>query len=293
MGHTSGDGQPGPTKSETCIVARPACECEGISSAGAARSDSPCTGRFRGLGWGGRVPFIRGHPCPVVYSRRSRSRSASRCSRPRAGPVRRTARPAEGHHPEGTLRVRPRRRLLSRQLRAVRRVPRQTRKGIRPHQARQDRRDRGEAPAAHGHRDFARQPQETAQLSGDHAASSPTQKASQRRTRRSSPTIGKAVVWIDGGLHASEVLCARRSPKPSTSSRSATDAETLRILDDVIILFVHANPDGMDLVRRLVHARQGPEEAVARRAAACSTRSTSGTTTTATSTPTPRPRRGT
>ena len=29
---------------------------------------------------------------------------------------------------------------------------------------------------------------------------------------------------------------------------SGTDEETLRILNDVIILFVHANPDGNDLV---------------------------------------------
>ena len=43
--------------------------------------------------------------------------------------------------------------------------------------------------------------------------------------------------------------------------------------------------------RRLVHAREGPEEAVARPACRGSTRSTSATTTTATSTPTPRPRR--
>ena len=48
-----------------------------------------------------------------------------------------------------------------------------------------------------------------------------------------------------------------------------TDAETMRILDDVVILFVHANPDGMDLVRRLVHARQrDPKKRSLARAAA-------------------------
>ncbi|MDY3562859.1 M14 family metallopeptidase [Gemmata sp. JC673] len=59
---------------------------------------------------------------------------------------------------------------------------------------------------------------------------------------------GKAVVWIDGGLHASETLCAQALAETIYRFVSATDAESLRILDDVIILFVHANPDGHDLV---------------------------------------------
>jgi hypothetical protein len=59
---------------------------------------------------------------------------------------------------------------------------------------------------------------------------------------------GKAVVWIDGGLHATETLCAQMLMETLYQFLSADDAETLRILDDVVILFVHANPDGMDLV---------------------------------------------
>jgi hypothetical protein len=58
---------------------------------------------------------------------------------------------------------------------------------------------------------------------------------------------GKVVVWIDGGLHASEVLCAQALIETIYQLLTANDAETLRFLDDVIILFVHANPDGMDL----------------------------------------------
>jgi hypothetical protein len=58
---------------------------------------------------------------------------------------------------------------------------------------------------------------------------------------------GKAVVWIDGGLHASEVLCAQVLIETLYQLATGTDAETLRILDDVIILLVHCNPDGMDL----------------------------------------------
>jgi hypothetical protein len=59
---------------------------------------------------------------------------------------------------------------------------------------------------------------------------------------------GKAVVWIDGGLHATETLCAQALTETLYQFLNAEDEESLRILDDVIILFVHANPDGNDLV---------------------------------------------
>ena len=59
---------------------------------------------------------------------------------------------------------------------------------------------------------------------------------------------GKAVVWIDGGLHATEVVGAHQLMELVYQMVSRDDRETLRFLDDVIILAVHANPDGMDLV---------------------------------------------
>ena len=59
---------------------------------------------------------------------------------------------------------------------------------------------------------------------------------------------GKAVVWIDGGLHANEVLGAQQLLETVYQLVSKTDPETTRILSDTIILAVHANPDGMDLV---------------------------------------------
>ncbi len=59
---------------------------------------------------------------------------------------------------------------------------------------------------------------------------------------------GKAVVWIDGGLHATQTLGAQQLGETVYQMVSRTDEETLRFLDDVIILFVHANPDGNDLV---------------------------------------------
>ena len=59
---------------------------------------------------------------------------------------------------------------------------------------------------------------------------------------------GKAVVWIDGGLHATEVLGAHQLIETSYRLVSKTDDETTRILNDDIILLVHVNPDGMQLV---------------------------------------------
>jgi hypothetical protein len=59
---------------------------------------------------------------------------------------------------------------------------------------------------------------------------------------------GKAVVWIDGGLHATEVLGAQQLLEMVYQMTSLTDEETMRFLKDVILLCVAANPDGMDLV---------------------------------------------
>ncbi|MEO6877517.1 MAG: M14 metallopeptidase family protein, partial [Gemmatimonadaceae bacterium] len=59
---------------------------------------------------------------------------------------------------------------------------------------------------------------------------------------------GKSVVWFDGGLHATEVLGASQLIETSYQLVSRNDDETKRILRDDIILAVHANPDGMQLV---------------------------------------------
>jgi hypothetical protein len=59
---------------------------------------------------------------------------------------------------------------------------------------------------------------------------------------------GKAVVWIDGGLHATEVLGAQQLTETIYQLVSKSDTETMRFLKDVIILATHVNPDGMELV---------------------------------------------
>jgi hypothetical protein len=59
---------------------------------------------------------------------------------------------------------------------------------------------------------------------------------------------GKAIVWIDGGLHATESLGSQQLIELVWQMVSRDDAETRRILDEVILLAVPANPDGQDLV---------------------------------------------
>lgn len=59
---------------------------------------------------------------------------------------------------------------------------------------------------------------------------------------------GKAIVWIDGGLHASETVGSQQLIEMVYQMVSRTDEETLRLLEDTIQLYVPANPDGQELV---------------------------------------------
>lgn len=59
---------------------------------------------------------------------------------------------------------------------------------------------------------------------------------------------GKAVVWIDGGLHATEVVGAQQEIELVYQMISSHNPEILRILDNVILLAVFTNPDGMEMV---------------------------------------------
>jgi hypothetical protein len=61
---------------------------------------------------------------------------------------------------------------------------------------------------------------------------------------------GKAVIWIDGGLHATEVVGAHQLLETVYQLVSRNDEETNRILRDVIVIAVHANPDGMQMVSK-------------------------------------------
>jgi hypothetical protein len=69
---------------------------------------------------------------------------------------------------------------------------------------------------------------------------------------------GKAVVWVDGGLHATEVLGAQQLLELVYQMVSMNDPETLRILKDVILLATPVNPDGLDLVANWYMREQDP-----------------------------------
>lgn len=71
---------------------------------------------------------------------------------------------------------------------------------------------------------------------------------------------GKAVVWIDGGLHANEVVGIHQLIETAYQLLSRTDDETVRILNDVIILMTHANPDGQELQSNWYMREPKPEK---------------------------------
>lgn len=73
---------------------------------------------------------------------------------------------------------------------------------------------------------------------------------------------GKAVVWIDGGLHASETVGSHQLIETIWQLASANDPEMLRILKDVIVLCVHANPDGQELVSNWYMREPDPKKRV-------------------------------
>ncbi|HUR57484.1 MAG TPA: M14 family zinc carboxypeptidase, partial [Opitutaceae bacterium] len=73
---------------------------------------------------------------------------------------------------------------------------------------------------------------------------------------------GKAVVWIDGGLHASETVGTHQLIETVWTLASADDAEMKRILRDTIVLCAHANPDGQELVSNWYMRERVPNQRV-------------------------------
>ncbi len=59
---------------------------------------------------------------------------------------------------------------------------------------------------------------------------------------------GKAVVWIDGGTHSSEIVNHQAEFELVYEMLSRDDREVMRFLDDVILLTLVTNPDGMNIV---------------------------------------------
>jgi hypothetical protein len=68
---------------------------------------------------------------------------------------------------------------------------------------------------------------------------------------------GRAIVYIDGGLHADECAPAQHNIQLAYDLVSAKDPTTLRILNDVILVLVFANPDGMNMVSEWYRSNVG------------------------------------
>ncbi len=77
---------------------------------------------------------------------------------------------------------------------------------------------------------------------------------------RSLAEQGKAVVWIDGGLHSEETAGFMQLIETAWRFASRNDPQTLRILDNTIILLVHANPDGHELVSSWYMRQSDPKK---------------------------------
>ncbi|MGF7039263.1 M14 family metallopeptidase [Mucilaginibacter lappiensis] len=71
---------------------------------------------------------------------------------------------------------------------------------------------------------------------------------------------GKSVIWIDGGLHATEVVGAHQLIETMWQLVNRNDEETQNILKNDIILLAHANPDGQELVSNWYMGEKDPKK---------------------------------
>ncbi len=70
---------------------------------------------------------------------------------------------------------------------------------------------------------------------------------------------GKAIVYIDGSLHASEVAHGQMLPQLAYDLVASNDPVTREIRDKTILILVFANPDGMDMVVDWYRSNLGTE----------------------------------
>lgn len=61
-------------------------------------------------------------------------------------------------------------------------------------------------------------------------------------------TAGKAIVWIDGGMHSNEMVGSHQLIETFYLLASSNSDEIKNYLDKVIVLMWHVNPDGQDLM---------------------------------------------
>lgn len=75
---------------------------------------------------------------------------------------------------------------------------------------------------------------------------------------RTLAATGKAVVWIDAGMHASEKACAQMAPELAYKIATEETKEMQQIRENVITLLMPVmNPDGLDIVASWYRAQLG------------------------------------
>lgn len=71
----------------------------------------------------------------------------------------------------------------------------------------------------------------------------------EEATARQLAGIGKAIVWVDAGLHASEKACAQMIPELAYRMVTEETLEMQKIRENVVTLVMpNMNPDGLDIV---------------------------------------------
>lgn len=75
---------------------------------------------------------------------------------------------------------------------------------------------------------------------------------------------GKAVVYIDGGLHATEVAPAQHNLQLAYDLLTSEDLDIRLIRDNTILVLFFPNPDGMDMVAEWYHSNLGTPFEVSR-----------------------------
>ena len=71
---------------------------------------------------------------------------------------------------------------------------------------------------------------------------------------------GKAVVWIDGGIHSNETVGIMQLIETAWQLTSRTDAENMRILNNCVVLLTHCNPDGHEMISNWYMRNPIPEK---------------------------------
>ncbi|GAB3988874.1 M14 family metallopeptidase [Spirosoma daeguense] len=78
------------------------------------------------------------------------------------------------------------------------------------------------------------------------------------KTAKSLAASGKAIIWIDAGMHASEVASAQMMPELAYRMATEESSEMKKIRDQVVaLLMVEMNPDGLDIVADWYNANLG------------------------------------